>query len=112
MQYVRPTLRADPCCVTLVNAAIPTEDALALSTVLAALLNPIRLRLFSVAATEGEVCSCSLEGPPKRSQPTISHHTRIFAEAGLLVGEKRGKWVWRKVVPERLELLQQLVTYA
>lgn len=83
----------DRCCVTLVNTAVSTENAVVLSSVFAALSDPIRLRLFSVVAIEGEVCSCNLEGPLQRSQPTISHHTRILAEAGLLVGERRGKWV-------------------
>jgi hypothetical protein len=26
----------------------------------------------------------------------------VLAEAGLLVGEKRGRWMWWRVVPERL----------
>jgi len=99
----------DPCCEALVEAAISKADAAALSMVFAALADPIRLRLFSIVASEGEVCSCNLEGPLERSQPTISHHTRILAEAGLLVGEKRGRWVWWRAVPERLELLQQLL---
>jgi ArsR family transcriptional regulator len=37
-----------------------------------------------------------------KSQPTISHHTRVLAEAGLLLGEKRGRWTWWRVDPGRL----------
>ena len=37
-----------------------------------------------------------------KSQPTISHHTKVLAEAGLLVGEKRGRWMWWRVEPSRL----------
>ena len=48
---------------------------------------------------EGEVCSCNLEGPLGKSQPTVSHHTRVLAEAGLIEGEKRGRWTWWRVVP-------------
>jgi len=36
------------------------------------------------------------------SQPTVSHHAKVLAEAGLIAGEKRGRWVWWSVVPERL----------
>ena len=100
----------DPCCVTLSAATISTEDAVSLSGVFAALADPIRLRLFSIVATEGEVCSCNLEGPLGRSQPTISHHTKILAEVGLIVGEKRGRWVWWKIAPERLGPVRQLLT--
>jgi hypothetical protein len=27
-----------------------------------------------------------------KSQPTRSHHTKILADTGLIVGEKRGRW--------------------
>ena len=58
---------------------------------LAALGDPVRLRLLSIVAAEGEVCSCNLERPLGKSQPTISHHTAILAEAGLIVGETPGQ---------------------
>jgi ArsR family transcriptional regulator len=41
-----------------------------------------------------------------KSQPTISHHTKALADAGLLVGEKRGRWMMWQVVPERLAALR------
>ncbi len=58
--------------------------------------------MLSLIASEDEVCSCALEEPLNKSQPTVSHHTRILAAAGLIVGEKRGRWTWWRVVPERL----------
>ena len=30
----------------------------------------------------------------------------MLVDAGLLVREKRGKWAWYRVVPERLQALQ------
>jgi ArsR family transcriptional regulator len=77
--------------------------------VLAALGDPTRLRLLSLVASEDEVCSCNLEAPLGRSQPTVSHHTRVLAEAGLIVGEKRGRWMWWKVVPDRLATVRRLL---
>jgi ArsR family transcriptional regulator len=32
----------------------------------------------------------------------VSHHTKVLADVGLLVGEKRGRWVWWRIVPERV----------
>ena len=93
----------------LTDAPLDEEDALALARVLAALADPVRLRLVSIVASHGEVCSCDLEIPLARSQPTISHHTRILAEAGVLVGEKRGRWTWWQVVPERLTELRRIL---
>lgn len=80
-----------------------------LAQIFAALGDPVRLRLLSIVAAGGEVCSCNLEMPLRRSQPTISHHTRILAEVGLLASERRGRWVWWRVVPERLEMIRRLL---
>ncbi len=68
-----------------------------------ALSDPVRLKMLSLIAAEDEVCSCSLEEPLGKSQPTISHHTSVLAEAGLIVGERRGRWMWWRVAAERLE---------
>lgn len=101
---------ADPtCCPPLTEAALPAERADELAAVFAALGDPVRLRLLSIVAVEGEVCSCNLEVPLGKSQPTVSHHTRILSEAGLIAGEKRGKWTWWRVVPERLATVRQIL---
>lgn len=34
-------------------------------------------------------------------------HTKVLAEAGLLVGEKRGRWIWWRVEPERLAAVRK-----
>ena len=90
------------CCASVVESTLSHADAANLAHVLAALADPIRLQLFSIVAAQGEVCSCDLEAPLVRSQPTISHHTKLLAEAGLIVGEKRGRWVWWRIEPNRL----------
>ena len=91
-----------------VIAAVPLaeEQAAALASVLSALADPVRLRLLSVLAAQGEVCSCHLQEPLGRSQPTISHHTRVLAEAGLIEGDKRGKWTWWRIIPGRLAIVR------
>lgn len=97
------------CCTPLTQASLSPADAEELAPVLAALGDPVRLRLLSMVAAEGEACSCHLEGPLGKSQPTISHHTRVLAEAGLIVGDKRGKWTWWRVVPERLAAVRHVL---
>jgi ArsR family transcriptional regulator, arsenate/arsenite/antimonite-responsive transcriptional repressor len=93
----------DAACGPVVTAVPLAEaDASALASVLSALADPVRLRLLSVVAAQGEVCSCHLQEPLGRSQPTISHHTRVLADAGLIEGDKRGKWTWWRIVPDRL----------
>ncbi len=106
---VGPAVVADDlCCSSLVAAPLDKAEAAELARVLAALADPVRLRLVSLVATRGEVCSCELEEPLGKSQSTVSHHTRILAEAGLLVGERRGRWMWWSIVPDRLASLRRV----
>jgi ArsR family transcriptional regulator len=97
------------CCSPLAGAALSEVEAADLAQIFAALSDPVRLRMLSLIASEDEVCSCNLEGPLAKSQPTISHHTRILVEAGLITGEKRGRWVWWHVVPERLRQVSRIL---
>lgn len=90
------------CHRSLVEAPLDEPEAAELAQLLAALADPVRLRLLSLVAARVEVCSCDLEAPLGKSQPTVSHHTKVLAQAGLLVGEKRGRWVWWRVEPSRL----------
>jgi ArsR family transcriptional regulator, arsenate/arsenite/antimonite-responsive transcriptional repressor len=40
------------------------------------------------------------------SQPTVSHHLRVLHEAGLLSRERRGQWVYYRIVAEQLSALR------
>ncbi len=98
-----------PCCAPVTESALSNDEATEFAKVLAALSDPVRLRLFSLVAAEGESCSCRLEGPLERSQPTISHHTKILADAGLIVGEKRGKWTWWRIEEDQLARVRRVL---
>ena len=36
----------------------------------------------------------------------MSHHLSLLVDAGLLTREKRGKWAWYRIVPERLAVIR------
>jgi ArsR family transcriptional regulator len=95
-------LAAQECCPSVTAAPLDEADATSLAQAFAALADPVRLRLFSMIASAEEVCSCDLMEPLGKAQPTISHHTKALADAGLIVGEKRGRWVYWRVVTARL----------
>jgi ArsR family transcriptional regulator len=99
---VQGTASVGLCCSPVTREPLSERDAAELARVLAALADPVRLRLLSLVASQAEICSCYLEGPLAKSQPTIYHHTKVLADAGLLVGEKRGRWTWWRVDAERL----------
>ncbi len=95
------------CCAPLSAEVLGEGDAQTLSRQFAALADPVRLRLVSLlATTDGPVCACDLVAPVGRSQPTVSHHLKVLAEAGLVISERRGRNVWYAVVPAALEALR------
>lgn len=100
------------CCTPLHDGAIDEERASAMAPMLGALADPVRLRIVSMllAAPDGTACGCDLEAPLRLSQPTVSHHLRILREAGLVSGEKQGRWVHYRVVPDRLTEIANALT--
>ncbi len=96
------------CCPAVLSAPLSEERASELAADLAVVADPVRLRLLSmlVSAESGEVCVCEMVEPIGRSQPTISHHLKILADAGLIAGDKRGRWVWYRAVPEKIAHLR------
>ncbi len=95
------------CCPPVLGSPLSEEDAADVARMFAALADPARLRLLGLlaAAESGEVCACDLVEPLGRSQPTVSHHLKVLREAGIVESDKRGTWVWYRVVPERLAAL-------
>ena len=96
------------CCVPLTAGLLDESDAHELAALFKALADPARLRLLSLvaAAEDGEACACDLVDPIGKSQPTVSHHLAMLVDAGLLTREKRGRWAWYRIVPERLTMLR------
>jgi ArsR family transcriptional regulator len=103
-----PPMAGEACGPPPRPAALSEPDATALAQTFAPLADPARLRLLSMIAAQpgGEVCACALAEPLGKSQPTVSHHLKVLFNVGLVDKDKRGTWVWYRVVPERLAALQ------
>ncbi|WP_235502359.1 metalloregulator ArsR/SmtB family transcription factor [Angustibacter sp. Root456] len=99
---------AQACCAPLAAEPLGERDAETLALQFSALADPVRLRLVSLLATAegGAVCACDLVDPVGRSQPTVSHHLKVLAQAGLVTSERRGRNVWYAVVPTALAALR------
>ena len=96
------------CCEPVLTETLSEDEAAELAAAFKVLADPARLRLLSMIANAhgGEGCACDLIGPLGRSQPTVSHHLSVLTDAGLITREKRGRWAWYRVVPERLAVLR------
>lgn len=99
------------CCPSVLAAPLAEGHAAELAQTFAALADPARLRLMSLVASgpSDGVCVCDLVAPLGKSQPTVSHHMRILSDAGLVTGDKRGRWVFYRAVPERLAQLRSVL---
>lgn len=72
-----------------------------------ALSHPVRLQLLDILSRqETQVCVCELEAHFDLTQPTISHHLKILRDAGIIVSEQRGLWVYHRVERAVLDELQ------
>jgi ArsR family transcriptional regulator len=95
------------CCAPLRTTPLGEDEAGELARIFAALADPVRLRLLSLIANSDEVCSCDLLDTLGKSQPTISHHTKTLTDAGLITGDKRGRWVYWRVVPDKIDAIRR-----
>jgi ArsR family transcriptional regulator len=104
LPVIQPAPSAIACCAPLTQAPLSAEQADELARRLKALADPARLRLVSLLlAAEGqEACTCDLTEPLGLTQPTVTHHLGKLAEAGLVVGERRGRWTYYRVAPAAL----------
>lgn len=97
------------CCPPVLHGKLKKADAEQLAQSFKAIADPARLQLLSFIAAQpsGEACVCYLTEPLEISQPTVSHHLKVLYAAGLLDRERRGTWVYYRIVPERLAALRE-----
>ncbi len=105
-------IEASECCPSLLAAPLDPADAQQLAQAFAALGDPVRLQILSMlaATVEGEICVCNFIEPIGKTQGTISHHLKILTEAGLVHGDRRGKWVWYSLDHDRLAGLRDAIS--
>lgn len=100
------------CCSPVTAGVISDDAATVLAQMFKALGDPTRVKLLSLiaAAPGGEACICDLTEPVGLSQPTVSHHMRLLADAGLVLREQRGRWAYFRPAPETLRVLAGSLT--
>ena len=103
----------DPtCCPMGLAEPIDRQTAVELARLLKAVADPARLQLLSLLRSQDgcEACVCDLTEPLGLSQPTVSHHLKVLADAGIVAREKRGYWTWYSIVPSRLSELAAVLS--
>jgi ArsR family transcriptional regulator, arsenate/arsenite/antimonite-responsive transcriptional repressor len=105
MKFPKLTIQ---CCPSLLAGKLTPDEAAGLATLFRVLSEPARLQMLSLIAAQPnqEVCACELVDSLGLSQPTVSHHLKVMYEAGLLTKERRGTWIYYRIVQDRLMALR------
>jgi ArsR family transcriptional regulator, arsenate/arsenite/antimonite-responsive transcriptional repressor len=100
-----------PCCPPLLAGQLTAAAATQLAVLFRVLGEPTRLQMLNLIATQPnqEVCACELVETLGVSQPTISHHLKVMYEAGLLEKERRGTWIYYRIVQRQLAALRDVL---
>jgi DNA-binding transcriptional ArsR family regulator len=89
-------------------------DFKGLTKIFKALSDETRFKLFTIIYWAAEKCDCKKDEWNEEScmkylaeqldvtMPTISHHIKELVNAGLVMTEKKGRWVSCRISPERL----------
>jgi ArsR family transcriptional regulator len=102
----------EACSIPLVGEPVTEAAAASLAQVFKALGDPVRIRLVSLIGAHqgGEVCVCDLTTAFDLTQPTISHHLKVLRSAGIIDSERRGTWVYYRLVPAALDRVAAILS--
>ncbi len=96
------------CCNPATGDALEAVAAIDLASGFKALGDPHRVAVIDLLVRAGEpVCVVDIERHLPLAQSTVSYHLKALVEAGVLHRERRGRWMYYSVRPDRLEHLQQ-----
>jgi DNA-binding transcriptional ArsR family regulator len=75
----------------MVQFVHPSRQDITLAGVLAALADPMRLRIVKSLMGKADCLSCTAAAPcPEMAKSTLSNHFRVLREAGLIQTTKKG----------------------
>jgi ArsR family transcriptional regulator len=108
----RPQLAGSAsCCAPLAGPKISTQEAAATAALFKALADPTRVRIVNLLANSTEpVCLCEINEHFDLGQPTMSHHLKKLAAAGLLTRQQRGTWAYFSINRDAFSRLADVTT--
>lgn len=84
------------CCTSQADESVQIDT---LASLLKIVAEPNRLRLLCILQA-GEHCVCEIERHLQLSQSLISHHLKDLKDAGIVLDEKRGLYVYYSLTKE------------
>jgi ArsR family transcriptional regulator len=96
------------CCVSLLADPIDEDVSDDLAIGFKALGDPHRVAVIHMlAGAPGPVCVVDIERHLPLSQSTVSYHLKTLLDAGVIDRERRGRWSYYTIRPERLDQLSR-----
>ncbi|KZS64544.1 MAG: metalloregulator ArsR/SmtB family transcription factor [Mycobacterium pseudokansasii] len=95
------------CCAPVAAGPMSDDDALEVALRLKALADPARVKIMSylLSSSAGEQTSGELAAALSLSDGTVSHHLAQLRNAGLVVSDRRGMYVFHRAHPQGLQAL-------
>jgi ArsR family transcriptional regulator len=102
------------CCTTpVIPLPLPQSAQTAVVAGFKALGDQSRFEMFRLIAAQREpLCACDIVARFELSQPTISHHLKVLADAGLISVSRRGVWAYYEVAPQGVRMLNLALSEA
>lgn len=97
------------CCSS--KPVPPIKELETLTTVYAALADPIRLRILSLLG-EDEICVCHIHASLDVPQPTASRHLAYLRKTGLVEARREGIWMHYRLAPIKNPVIGAVVKAA
>jgi ArsR family transcriptional regulator len=74
-----------------------------------AMSDETRLKILAMLI-KGVTCACHILEEFHFTQPTLSYHMKQLTDSGLVVANKKGKWVYYSINKERMKLLYEYIS--
>ncbi len=104
------TRPVDCCTVPIDPAPMPAADRAMVLARSKALADPSRLDILWLINAQAEpICACDVVDRIPLSQPTISHHLKVLADAGLITVSRRGVWAYYALAPQGHAFVQAVL---
>jgi ArsR family transcriptional regulator len=79
----------------------------ALAKIFKALGDETRLEIVKMLVGK-ERCVCAFLSCFSMSQPAISNHLRVLREAGVVIDEREGRWIFYRLNPDAFDAIQHI----
>jgi ArsR family transcriptional regulator len=84
------------------------QSAVEAASLLSAAADPNRMTILKLLS-DGTTCVCTIHEHVSMAPNLLSYHLKVLRDAGLVVGQRRGRWVDYRLVEGALARLREAI---